>query len=50
MIYQNDKKENPRNQFTNTLKELKIGKLMRKSNTQNRVVFLHMRYFNFYYC
>ena len=32
MIYQNDKKENPHNQFSDALKELQIGKLMRKSN------------------
>ena len=32
MIYQNDKKENPQNQFSYALKELQIGKLMRKSN------------------
>jgi len=32
MIYQNDKKENPQNQFSKALKDLQIGKLMRKSN------------------
>lgn len=32
MIYQNDKKENPQNQFSIALRELQIGKLMRKSN------------------
>ena len=32
MIYQNDKKENPHNQFSDALKELQIGELMRKSN------------------
>lgn len=32
MIYQNDKKGNTQNQFSNTLKELQIGKLLRKSN------------------
>ena len=32
MIYQNDKKENTQNQFSNALKELQIGKLLRKSN------------------
>lgn len=32
MIYQNVQKENPQNQFSNALKELQIGKLMRKSN------------------
>lgn len=32
MIYQNDKNENTQNQFSNALKELKIGKLLRNSN------------------
>ena len=32
MIYQNDKKENTQNQFSNSLKELQIGKLLRKAN------------------
>ena len=32
MIYQNVQKENPQNQFSSALKELQIGKLMRKSN------------------
>ena len=32
MIYQNDKKENTQNQFSNALKELQIGKLLRKAN------------------
>ena len=32
MIYQNDKKENTQNQFSNVLKELQIGKLLRKAN------------------
>jgi hypothetical protein len=32
MIYQNDKNENPQNQFSNALKQLQIGKLLRKSN------------------
>ena len=32
MIYQNDQKENPQYQFSYALKELQIGKLMRKSN------------------
>lgn len=32
MIYQNDKKRNSQNQFSTALKELQIGKLMRKSN------------------
>ena len=32
MIYQNDKNENTQNQFSNALKELQIGKLLRNSN------------------
>lgn len=32
MIYQNVKNENTQNQFSNALKELQIGKLLRKSN------------------
>ena len=32
MIYQNNQNENPQNQFSNALKELQIGKLLRKSN------------------
>ena len=32
MIYQNVKNENTQNQFSNALKELRIGKLLRKSN------------------
>ena len=32
MIYQNDKNENTKNQFSNALKELQIGKLLRNSN------------------
>lgn len=32
MIYQNDKNENTQNQFSNALKELQIGKLLRKAN------------------
>nr|WP_314464383.1 transposase [uncultured Clostridium sp.] len=32
MIYQNDKNENPQNQFSDALNQLKIGKLLRKSN------------------
>ena len=32
MIYQNDKKENPQNQFAKAFKDLQIGSLMRKSN------------------
>lgn len=32
MIYQNDKNENPQNQFSVALKQLQIGKLLRKSN------------------
>ena len=32
MIYQNVQKENPQNQFSNALKKLQFGKLMRKSN------------------
>ncbi len=32
MIYQNDQIENTQNQFSNAIKELKIGKLLRKSN------------------
>lgn len=32
MIYQNDKNENTQNQFSNALKELKIGKLLRNLN------------------
>ncbi|MGC6173925.1 IS4 family transposase [Lacrimispora sp. 38-1] len=32
MIYQNDKKENPQNQFSDALKQLELGKLLRKSN------------------
>ncbi len=32
MIYQNDKNENPQNQFSDALKQLQIGKLLRKSN------------------
>ncbi len=32
MIYQNGKKENTQNQFSNSLKELQIGKLLRKAN------------------
>lgn len=32
MIYQNDKNENTQNQFSNALKELQIGKLLRRSN------------------
>ena len=32
MIYQNDKNENTQNQFSNALKELQIGKLLRNAN------------------
>ena len=32
MIYQNDKNENIQNQFSNALKELQIGKLLRNAN------------------
>ena len=32
MIYQNAKNENTQNQFSNAIKELQIGKLLRKSN------------------
>ena len=32
MIYQNDKNENPQNQFSDALNQLKIEKLLRKSN------------------
>lgn len=32
MIYQNEKNENTQNQFSNALKKLQIGKLLRKSN------------------
>lgn len=32
MIYKNVQKENYQNQFSSSLKELQIGKLMRKSN------------------
>lgn len=32
MIYQNAKNENTQNQFSNALKELQIGKLLRNSN------------------
>ena len=32
MIYQNDKKENPQNQFAKAFKDLQIGSFMRKSN------------------
>ena len=32
MIYQFDKNENTQKQFTDALKQLKIGKLLRKSN------------------
>ena len=32
MIYQNARNENTQNQFSNTLKELQVGKLLRKSN------------------
>lgn len=32
MIYQNGKKENTQNLFSNSLKELQIGKLLRKAN------------------
>ena len=32
MIYQNTQNENPQNQFSYALKELQIGKLLRKSN------------------
>ena len=39
MIYQNTEIENTQNQFSNTIKELQIGKLLRKSNiTKNCVV------------
>lgn len=32
MIYQNDKNENTQNKFSNAIKKLQIGKLLRKSN------------------
>ncbi len=32
MVYQNAKTENTRNQFSNAIKELQCGKLLRKAN------------------
>ncbi len=42
MIYQNDKNENTQNQFSNALKELKIGNYYETPTLQNPVAFLHM--------
>lgn len=35
MIYQNEKKGNPQNQILKALKELQVGKRIRKSNITN---------------
>ena len=51
MIYQNTQFENTQNQFSNAVKELQIGKILRKANIKKAAVFLLLRYFfNFYSC
>lgn len=50
MIYQNDKNENTQNQFSNALKELKIGKLLRNSNITKSCGISAYEVFQFYCC
>ncbi len=50
MICQNTQIENIQNQFSNAIRELQIGKILRKANIKKAAVFLLLKYFNFYSC
>ena len=50
MIYQMNQNEHTQNQFSDAVKELQIGKLLRKSNISKSVASPHMRYSNSCYC
>ena len=49
MIYQNTQNENTQNKFSDAIKELQIGKLLRKSNVNKSCGILLLRCFNFYF-
>ena len=50
MIYQNTQTENTQNQFSNAIRELQLGKLLRRANITKTVELLLMKYSSFCCC